>query len=528
MVRSAPLTVLGLLLALSSPSYAQSTARISVDAAGAESEGGSARQSFSANGRFIAFSSYASDLVPGDTNGEYDVFVHDRLTGKLTRVSVDSQGVEGNDYSFRPSISGDGRFVAFESGATNFVPGDINNASDIFLHDRLLHTTTLLSKSTHGVRGQTHSTFPQISADGSAVVFLSDSPNLVLSDWNYEGDVFVHDLNTGHTTRVSVDSNGLEGDRGSGWYQPSISGNGRYIAFNSWANNLVAGDTNSTKDVFVHDRMQRITTRVSVNSLGVEADGFSSNVTISEDGRFVGMESRATNLVSNDTNDTDDVFVHDRITGITIRASVDSLGLEANGNSEGPKISADGTWIVFTSDASNLVPSDTNDAEDVFLHNIQTGITTRVSLSSLGEEPIHSSNYPSISPDGRLIGFNNRGRGLVPNDRNRQTDIFIHDQFGPTLTKQGLCPGGMTLLASGGTPGQAVAMLFGPAGSFVQSTGPCQGVELAIGQPQLGGIATTNSVGQAPFPFVAPAGACGLRVQAVNLATCTPTNVMEL
>ncbi len=528
MVRVSPLIAIGLLLSLSSPSYAQSTTRISVDSAGAEANEFSARQFFSANGRFVVFASKGSNLVTGDNNNAFDVFVHDRLTGEVTRVSVDSLGVEGNDYSFRPSISGDGRFVAFESGASNLVFGDTNFHSDIFVHDRLLGTTERINVSTLGIEGNLGSSHPKISADGSTVAFISDATNLVLSDLNFTGDVFAHDLATGHTTRVSVDSNGLEGDFRSGWWPPSISKNGRYIAFDSSATNLVPGDTNRSKDVYVHDRMQRITTRASVDSFGLEGNGFSFLATISEDGRFVGMESSASNLVTNDTNNADDVFVHDRNTGITIRASVDSSGQESNEDSGRPHISADGSWLVFQSSASNLVAGDTNGVQDIFLRQASTGITTRVSVNSLGGEAVAFSQYPSISPDGKLIGFGTLGNNLVPNDQNLMTDIFVHNRLGQTLSKEGLCPGGITLLVSGGTPGQAVAMLFGPAGSHLQTTGPCQGVDLAIGQPQLGGIAIINGVGQALFPFVAPAGACGTRVQAVNLSTCTPTNVMEL
>lgn len=303
---------------------------------------------------------------------------------------------------------------------------------------------------------------------------------------------------------------------------------GRYVAFDSTASNLVPGDTNFRKDIFIHDRLLRITTRASVNSLGVESNAPSFLTTISGNGRFVAMESTATNLVSNDTNGTPDVFVHDRATGRIIRASVDSSGLEGNESSGRPWVSADSSWAAFQSSASNLVRTDNNGVQDTFLHQTSTGITTRVSVSSVGGEAQYPSEYPSISPDGRLVGFKSGSYDLVPNDQNGHEDIFIHDHLGPTLTKEGLCPGGITLLVSGGTPSQTVAMFFGPAGSFVQATPPCQGVGLSIGQPQFGGIATTNALGVTPFPFVAPPGACGLRMQAVSITTCTPTNVMAL
>ena len=360
------------------------------------------------------------------------------------------------------------------------------------------------------------------------MVFDSEATNLVLSDWNFQPDIFVHDLTTGHTTRVSVDSNGLESDGISGWGPSTISANGRYVAFDSSATNLVANDTEGNKDVFVHDRMTRTTIRVSVSSQGFQGNNYSYYSDISEDGNVVAFRSTASNLVPNDTNGEWDTFVHDIPTGRTTRVSVDSAGLEANDSSLECRLSGDGRWVAFKSEASNLVPGDTNGAPDIFLHDRNTGITNRVSTRSVGSEGDFSSTQPSISSDGSLVGFVGRSMDLVPYDQNRHDDIFIHDRFGPTLQKFGLCPGGITLVVSSDAPGQAVAMFFGPAGSFVQATPPCQGVELGIGQPQFGGLAVTNSLGVAPFPFVAPPGACGLRVQAVDLNTCTTTNVMEL
>ncbi len=503
-------------------------ARISVDSSGGEATEESLRPAISGNGRYIAFQSADGNLVPSDNNNEIDIFVHDRFSGKVSRVSVSSHGVEGNGRSIRPAISANGRFVAFESSADNLVTGDQGQRSDIFLHDRVTSITTRVSVNSLGVEGDRDSSYPVISADGRHVAFNSIALNLVANDTNSVGDVFVHDTTTGTTKRVSVSSSGIEGDRLSGFDFPSISKHGRFIAFTSYAENLVAGLPAIYKNVFVHDQLTAQTTAVSVDSFGAGSRGFSYAPSISEDGRFVAFFSSSSELVVGDSGVGSDIFLHDRATAQTTRVSVSSSGAEANASSHDPFISANGRYIVFDSLATNLVFGDTNNQADLFLHDTTTGITERISKNALGEETNGMSDFATLSANGQLVAFASASTNLVPNDSNAVTDIFVHDRRGPALTKQGLCPGGVTLLVSGGTPGQAVAMLFGAAGSHVQTTGPCQGVELAIGQPQLGGIAITNSLGVAPFPFVAPAGACGLRVQAVNLATCTPTNVMEL
>jgi len=296
------------------------TTRVSVDSAGTQGTGGhSYETSLSADGRFVAFRSEATNLVAGDTNAADDIFVHDRQTGTTTRVSVDSAGTQGNSYSYTPSISADGRYVAFLSNASNLVAGDTNASWDIFVHDRQTGTTTRVSVDSTGTQGNGASAYhPSLSADGRFVAFLSEASNLVAGDTNGRSDIFVHDRQTGTTTRVSVDSAGTQGTGGHS-YTPSISADGRYVAFASTATNLVAGDTNGTGDIFVHDRQTG----------------------------FVAFFSYATNLVAGDTNGLRDIFVHDRQTGTTIRVSVDSAGTQGNGNSFAPSISADGRFVAL-------------------------------------------------------------------------------------------------------------------------------------------------------------------------------------
>jgi Tol biopolymer transport system component len=395
-------------------------------------QGGSSDPAISADGRYVTFDSLASNLVPGDTNGMYDIFVRDRTAGTTTRVSKSSAGVEGNDYSDSPSISADGRYVAFESLATNLVSGDTNGAYDIFVRDRTAGTTTLVSKNSAGVEGDSGSYSASISADGRYVTFQSSATNLVSGDTNGMGDIFVRDRQTGTTYLVSRDSAGVEGNGYSD--SPSISADGRYVAFYSGSTNLVTGDSNGYNDIFVRDRQTGTTTRVSKSSAGVEGDGHSSNPSISSDGRYVTFESMATNLVSGDTNGKRDIFVRDRQTGTTYLVSRNSAGVEGDGQSYNPSISADGGYVTFDSGSTNLVSGDTNEAWDIFVRDRQTGTTTQVSRNSAGVEGDGSSFYPSISADGRYVKFESTATNLVPGDTNGYNDIFVRDRQTGTTT----------------------------------------------------------------------------------------------
>ncbi len=408
---------------------AQGTWRVSVDSSGIQGNGHSDWASISADGRFVAFESDATNLVSGDTNGWVDVFVHDRQTGATTRVSVDSSGGQGNDTSYLPSISADGRFVAFGSLARNLVPGDTNGYTDVFVHDRQIGTTTLVSVDSSGGQGNDTSYDPSISADGRLVAFASYATNLVPGDTNRRLDVFVHDQKSGTTTQVSVDSSGGQGNNHS--YVPSISADGRFVAFDSYATNLVPGDTNSKLDVFVHDQKSGTTTRVSVDSSGVEGNGFSTQASISADGGLVAFWSVATNLVQGDTNFAPDVFVHSLQTGTTRRMSVDSSGNQGNHDSLSPTISGTGRFVAFISRATYLVPGDTNNAADVFVRDRMTRTTVRVSVDSSGNQGNLNCNHPSICTDGRFVAFESQATNLVPGDTNGVYDVFVH---GPYLT----------------------------------------------------------------------------------------------
>jgi len=398
------------------------TEQVSVDSAGNRVTGDSRNASISADGRYVAFHSSSSDLVAGDNNAVFDVFVHDRRTGQTTRVSVDDAGNQGDNNSRNPSISADGRYVAFHSSSADLVAGDTNGFEDIFVHDRQTGQTTRVSVDNTGIPGNDNSTMPSISADGRYVAFASYATNLVAGDNNGFADIFVHDRQTGQTTRVSVDSAGNQGEKDC--LSPSISADGRYVAFET-ISTLVAGDTNGTSDVFVRDRQTGVTTRVSVDSAGNEGDPDSLDPSISADGRYVAFASDATTLVAGDNNGFGDIFVHDRQTGQTTRVSVDSAGNQANGFSYQCTISANGQRVAFASYASNLVAGDNNTVADVFLHDRETGQTTRVSLGSAGNQGDGDSFYTSISADGRYVAFTTEATNLVAGDTNGEDDILV-------------------------------------------------------------------------------------------------------
>ncbi|MGH9012991.1 MAG: TolB family protein [Acidimicrobiia bacterium] len=448
----------------------------------------------SADGRYVAFVSNATNLVAGDTNGFADVFVRDHQSGETERVSVATGGTEANNNSNTPlpdvgsSISGDGRYVAFESDASNLVPGDTNNVRDVFVHDRDTDTTERVSVDSTGAETNAGGSMPSISGDGRYVAFQSTATNLVPGDTNFVGDVFVHDRDTDTTERVSVDSSGAEANFGS--IEASISGDGRYVAFTSDATNLVAGDTNTSRDVFVHDRDTGLTERVSVDSTGTQANsGRSDGASISGDGRYVAFGSEATNLVPGDTNGLRDVFVHDRDTGATERVSVDSTGTQANASNLGLSISGDGRYVAFESGATNLVPGDTNGTRDVFVRDRTNGIIQRASLRTFYQQANGNSVFPSISGDGRYVAFHSNATDLVDNDTNNRTDVFLKFALAP----RPLAAVGPTSIARG-TTGQITitGSWFDP--SFLQvAVGPFEGTtvdQVSVQNPNTTAVVT--------------------------------------
>jgi len=522
------------------PALAGQTTRVSIDSTGAQADAQSWYNSISADGRYVAFESGATNLVAGDANGALDVFVHDRATGMTTRVSVSSDGAEGNGLSAAPSISADGRYVAFHSLASNLVIDDTNGAYDAFVHDRVTGETTRVSVGSSGTEGNLASVWPAISGDGRYVAIHTYASNLVVGDANGTYDIVVHDRVSGSTTLASVNSYGEQANSGSD--EPAFSGDSRYVAFESMSSNLVSGY--SFWHVYVHDRLTGATEAVSKDSAGIPANDISRYPSISSDGQVVAFMSYASNLVLGDTNGERDIFVHDRATGVTTRVSVDSAGGQGNGFSYGPSVSADGRYVAFFSAASNLVAGDTNGVTDAFVHDRVTGKTTRVSVDATGLEGNGACEYPSISADGTYVSFASYASNLVVGDTNGVRDVFVHQMPVADITPPTVV---MNIAGTLGNDGWYVSDVhvswtFNDPESAISETTGCDatsvttdtaGTTFTCSATSLGGT-TTESVTikrdttppAATATAVPPATADGWRKQTVTV-TFTGTDAMS-
>lgn len=516
----------GLALAVATaPLPAQTNRRVSVDWTGHEAGAGSFLPVVSADGRYVAFESNAA-LVPGDTNGVKDIYVHDLQTGETVRVSVSSTGAEADALCDCPSISADGALIAFESRATTLVPGDTNGVRDVFVHDRRTGQTRLVSVSSAGVLANGISYEAALSPDGRFVAFASGATNLVAGDTNQVTDVFLRDLQAGVTVRVSLASTGAEGDAGS--TDPSVAAGGRRVAFRSDATNLVPGDTNGKADIFVRDLVTGQIVRASVSSSGGEAGGRSRRPVIAADGSVVAFESFAANLVPGDTNGREDVFVHDLGTGQTTRVSVTSSGAEANGQSGSPALSADGRFVAFESTATNLHFGDMNGVQDVFLHDRQTGQTVRLSQRGLGRDANGRSSSPSLTADATLVAFSSLADDLVFPDINGVEDVFVYGRRVMTLSVSPPCPGWVNASVTGANPGAPVVFFWGDPVATTIGTGlPCAGTVVGVtplGRPSPGYVLDMADQSGTAVAHTAnmPASACGrIYLQAIDLSDCT-------
>jgi len=404
--------------------FAREIERVSVASGGSQANGSSEAPSISSDGGIVAFISNATNLVAGDTNSAADVFVRDLDTGITQRVSVASAGTQANDDAFTLALSADGRFVAFGSYATNLVADDTNAKIDVFIRDRDTGTTERVSVTSLGVQADNESFSPAISSDGRYVAFRSEATNLVLIDTNNSSDIFVHDRLTGLTERVSVASDGTQANGDS--ISPAISSDGRFVAFSSKASNLVVDDTNNKVDIFLHDRQTDTTERI----VGPAEFDTGSGIlivspAISPDGGFLGFRSNANDLVAGDTNNSFDTFLVDSDTLNAERISVSSSEVEGNSDSSQPSISSNNRYAVFSSIATNLVLQDTNGSEDVFVRDRDLGQTRRVSFAFDGSEGDDDSFSAVISADGRFVVFTSLAENLVATDTNGVSDIFV-------------------------------------------------------------------------------------------------------
>lgn len=407
---------------------------ISATPGGASAAGWSFRPALSADGSAVAFTSNAADLVPGDSNAAWDVFVRDLPDGEVELVSRSTQGDQGTrDSGFwsAPSISADGSRVVYASQAANLVSGDSNRSADIFFYDRLSSTTTLVSHNASRQAASGWSDWPSISPDGRYISFSSTAPDLVSGDHNARRDIFLADTLTGSIELVSASPGGIRSSRDTGWAS-AVSENGRYILF-STPDNLLEEDSNSAWDVYLKDMASGRLVLISVSTQGVPGNadsGYWSSLALSADGSLAAFQSSASNLVNNDRNTSLDIFVRDWRLGLTRRSSLDSEGHEVRGGCAWPALSPDGAYVSFTCPGGSLTPGDANAAWDVFVRDIPNHFTTRVSVTAAGLSGALDSGYwssASLSRGASRIAFASLAGNLASPDRNRRWDVFLAD-----------------------------------------------------------------------------------------------------
>jgi Tol biopolymer transport system component len=490
--------------------WAQVTTRVSLAFDGSEANRSSEDAAISADGLHVAFESEATNLVRDDGNQLLDIFVRDLATGVTERVSVSSAEDEANDISFDARISADGRFVAFTSWASNLIPHDLNGAADVFLRDRVLGTTALISLSSTGVYGDLASRCDDLSPDGNFVVFSSTANELVPGDFQNDSDVFVRDRAQGLTERVSVNTAGVEGNFGSS--AGTISADGRFVAFGSSATNL-APDTNgggSTgfSDIFLRDRQAGTTALISVNTAGQQVNAQSVGPDISADGRYVAFMCAGHLIELGQPAGSMDVYVRDLIASTTELANLDSSGAVLDVSMMKCALSADGRYVVLDT-LFGYQPTHRRDRV--------AGTTQLVGLGTDGTLAGSMVEQQPISEDGRFVVFDSFSSSLAADDTNEASDIFLRDtrpffsDLGqglagmggvPSLAGSGVLLGGepVAFTLADAQPSAASTLIISPFALFV----PFKGGTL-VPAPTLLPSFTTSVAGTASLPVVWPA-----------------------
>lgn len=403
--------------------------RVSVTSSGAETAGESSAAEISGDASHVVFESTADDLVEGDGNGTQDVFhveIDGGLDPSTIQLVSRLGDAEGDGASTQPSISGDGMVVGFVSDATNLAGlPDRNRAQDVFMHLVDEDETSRVSISTTGVAGDAASSEVDVSDDGEFVAFTTAAKNLaVKGDDNRKDDIFVRDVMARKTNRANIRTRTLK-EANENSSDPSISARGEYVAFASPADTLSKGDTNNNADVFRYNRELHATVRASLafGGGGSNAAGASSEPSISDDGKRIAFVSTAVNLVEEDTTEDPDVFVYDFTTKTTTLVTHE-LHSGPPADTANPVISGDGLHVAFDSSASNLVPNDDNGVRDVFVYDLEDEEMIRVSVGEDGEEATGGAFDPSISRDGRYVTFSSAAR-LVADDTNGVSDVYL-------------------------------------------------------------------------------------------------------
>ena len=399
--------------------------RITTDASGAQANNLSSEGALSPDESLVVFGSWATNLVPGDVNGQFDVFVKNLASGAVTLVSTSSTGVSGDAISGGPySFSPDNAKLAFESAATNLVAGDTNGVFDVFIKDLTTGATTLLSINALGVEGNGRSLAPVFSPDGTKLAFISAASNLVAGDTNQAQDVFIKDLVTGAVTRVSTDASGhqVNGNASSVLFSPD----GSKVAITTAAD-MVPGDINGGSDVYLKDLVTGAVTRVSTDPAGTAGNGVGGAfaTAFSPDGSKVLFFSANSDLVPNDTNGSLDVFIKDLTTGVITRVSTDASGAQGNGQSVRGFFSPDGKEVMFSTSAANIAPGASDANSQVVLKDLATGAITLVSTNVSGTIGNSGTGADQFSPGGGQVLIESAASNFVPGDTNGANDLFL-------------------------------------------------------------------------------------------------------
>lgn len=394
---------------------------VSQSSGGEQGNGDSDEPTISADGRYVAFTSKASNLVNDDRNQVSDVFVRDLQTNETILISRNSSGIQGNGRSANPSISADGRFIAFWSIASNLVNDDNNGMPDIFLHDQVSGETILISRGLDGEAGDKASYQPSITSDGQCIVFTSDS-RLTISDLNNVSDIYIYDKQVDTVNSLSFISRGSDGQVGNGRsLTPSTTADCQLIAFQSAASNL-GGNTPGYNDIFLRARQANETSCINCVA-NTRLAGSSFSPVISATGLYLTFVS-STPLVIEDNDHIPDIYLKDIASGEYFLVSRHTVGTKANMESGEPVISPDGRFVAFMSEADNLSSNqDTNRDADIFLFDSSTSITFRVSRGLDGMQTNASSSRPAISEFGRYIAF--ATHTTSPEDTNGAQDIYL-------------------------------------------------------------------------------------------------------
>jgi len=530
-VRPILFTILAL-AASSSALHAQRTRLISFDAAGAPSTEVQPGVSLSADGRHIAYVVTKRVRVGSRWQDRDQIAVVDRITGEIRMASSTMSGEASNGNCAVPTISAGGRYVAFVSFATNLHPAAGRLSRQVFVKDMLSGAVLLASTDTSGLIAVNGAEDASISSRGREVAFTSWSDDLAVGDTNGTFDVFIKVIENDRIRLASVSTGGTQANGSS--RNPTISPDGDRVAFISYGDNLVPGDNNGDRNLFVHDFHANTTVMVDVDANGLPADSLAqAESAMNWGGRFVAFTAHD-GLVAGDTNQHEDILLRDLQAGVTTVLSVTSQGIPADGDSRHPSMSPDGRFIAFVSDATNLDPS-APAGWDAYVHDRQTGETRRVSIpeipGTIGGGV--SERSPAVSADGQVVAFNADGSGLLADDRNGlKLDVILHG--GPSLAVSGSCPGSFTATVSFLHPGVRVGLIWGELSQVhLRPDSVCRdllldvravpafstGIRMAIADPA--GIAT--------FQGMLPAGACGRAyAQAIEIPTCLASNPFPL